>query len=150
MSIPTVPIPPKSPPLPTSPPSRITVVETIYHISPGDEPVAIQSSYNRVLSTDEQPCIRRGKTGKEWARIDSGWVDEPSVVLLQNVDPRANTVTETVSDRTIEVGIVIGSSVYVVATILPGESMRFSPSIASAFRIRSVISVRYIAAFFPG
>lgn len=67
------------------PPTRITVVGTAYHQSHGNAPVSVNPSYSRILKSDEQVYHRRLTVGEGWVPLDTGWVKEGSLLVVENV-----------------------------------------------------------------
>src|SRR5258708_7459683 len=64
--------------------SRITAQLIIHHESCTNGPTEIRGSMQIVCESDEQPYIRHVKVGPSWAKLDTGWVAKPGVVLLRN------------------------------------------------------------------
>lgn len=64
--------------------SRLTVVETAVW-EPGDEgpATAVESRFEVLASTDEQPYVRRLKVGQEWQRLEMGWLKGCSMLFVQ-------------------------------------------------------------------
>jgi len=120
--------------------NRITVVEMVYFQAPGESPLGVESRYSRALTTDEQPCERRLKATEDWRELDRGWVDQTSLIVISN--------NETVADKILEVAY--RDAYQDTWLVLPGESMRASPSNASRLVVRSQSgTIRFTANLFP-
>jgi len=121
-------------------PNRITVVEMVYFQSPGENPLGVESRYSRKLTTDEQPCERRLKATENWQELDRGWVDQASLIVISN--------QETIAGKILEVAY--RDAYQDTWLVLPGESMRASPSDASRLIVRSQSgTTRFTANLFP-
>jgi hypothetical protein len=142
------------------PPSRIVVVETVYHQEHGSEPVAAGRPFSRFLSTAEQPFgPRRLKVGCEWQPIETGWLSENvGMLYLRNegeglAASRPGEPSEEEPARIIELGLLVDlnspdadltmhdpASLPVVVIpfgqIRPGESRREEPRNLPLFRVR--------------
>jgi hypothetical protein len=62
----------------------IVVTESVYFRARCCTPsTLVQKSYSRELTTDEQAYDRKPyKVTGEWRKLDTGWVDQPSLVIL--------------------------------------------------------------------
>lgn len=125
--------------------SRLTVVESIYHQTTGEQPSAVLTRFSRDLESDEQPYVRRRrKATPEWQPVDYGWVESPAMVVIQNDERRllrARATNPTDEERLAAEAKVIelrfaDSSHSPVWLILPGETMRGSPSPGASLRVR--------------
>jgi hypothetical protein len=97
-------------------PARLTVVEHVYH-QPEDAPAMVsESRWSAWLKTDEQPYGRREvKVGVAWQSLDTGWVKNPSLVVVENTGKEMLTLG-------------VGDPPMPFAWIDPGRSARFTPS----------------------
>lgn len=125
----------------TTPKSRLTVVEHVYHQSPDEEAFEQEIRYSRFLATDEQPFLRKLKVTEEWATISSGWLDNCSVLLIKNASGNLRLRSVTPSPQEVEqerrkvIQVAYEDSKYHF-DVLVGETMRVSPSSLQALRIR--------------
>lgn len=129
-------------------PSRLTVVESVYHQSPNSQPIGVEARYGRLLATDEQPYVRKFTVGPQRQRLPLGWLagteenggPGPACVGLlcvANDEGRQRTVMPTPEERAssdarlITLAVAVTESLSVAfAVVRPGESCRFEPSCA--------------------
>lgn len=110
---------------------RITVSETVYHQLRGDRPISFSGQFARSLETTEQPYTRRTEVGETWSVLDTGWVEEPAMILLINEEGRHLQQNPTDLERA-----VIGTRCLRVRyeddagewLVPPGESFRGRPN----------------------
>ena len=96
-------------------PARMTVVEHVYHQAEDAPAVLTERRWSAWLKTNEQPYGRRDvKVGVAWQPLDTGWVKNPSLLILEN------TGQEVLS-------LGIGNPPVPFAWIEPGQDARFSP-----------------------
>jgi len=103
-------------------PSRLTVVERVYHQPAGQDAVAFESPFYRFLSS-EDTCYNRSLTvTPEWQQIDLAWVAKPAMLYLAN-EGRAPAGLDVI------IGIEPSSGLdpVPVARIPAGESARLCP-----------------------
>lgn len=123
------------------PPSRVTVVEQVYHQILNGQPHLVESRFSRDLESDEQAYERRLKVGEAGVPLDCGWVTKASQLLIINEEGRNLQVNPTdeerkkLSEKVLEVYYV--QSLTSPWLVLPGESMRGCPSTLEGLRIRS-------------
>lgn len=155
--------PPKKPlvPVTAAPRSRprVTVVEQAYYQSPDDQPRVVETRCTQDLTTDEQPYLRLMKVTEEWHRIDHGWIEDASWMIVSNEEGRVGTVIpsredqEAASARVVELGWEFAAPdegprtmhsppkpapppVLGVIEIKPGTSIRIQPRFLRAIRLR--------------
>lgn len=63
---------------------RVTVIDTIYHQLPGEQPVSIDSRFGYAVTSDERPYVRKFRLGEEWIPVDVGWVEKISMLVISN------------------------------------------------------------------
>lgn len=125
--------------MPTTPPARLTVVETVYHQPAAGPPTATESRFSRPLGSDEQPYSRRLTIPTRWVRLDPGWVGGGCAALaLSNEGPVARRTTvptpeEAAADAALVVTVGVaadpeGATVAPFARVRPGESLRLEPA----------------------
>lgn len=93
--------------------NRIVVVENVYHQGSDGMPTThVYPRYTQFLTTDEQPYQRHTKIGEEWSRLDTGWLTECSLIVLENMEglfqfrnPTKEEVEEA-KKKVIEIGFV--------------------------------------------
>lgn len=161
MSAATVPPPSKLVPVSAAPRSRprVTVVEQAYYQSPDDQPRVVETRCSQDLLTDEQPYLRLMKVTEEWHRIDHGWIEDASWMIVSNEEGRIGTVIPSREEReaseakVVELGWEFAAPdegprsmhsppkappppVLGVIEIKPGTSIRIQPKFLRAIRLR--------------
>jgi hypothetical protein len=127
--------------------SKLTVVEQIYHHSPTSGSYSLDCRSSRSLKTDEQPYSRRMKVDEQWQKIDIGWVEKPSLVVVENREGQFMQVQPTKEEReatakkVLEFSFAERRGVAVVVSdpdvlIHPGTSFRFCPAMPCDMLIR--------------
>jgi hypothetical protein len=133
-----------------APTNRLMVVEMLYHQSIEDQPTAFETRFARWLQTDEQPYVRKAKATEEWQPLDTGWLQESSMLLISNVEGTvidrqpSQEEQDALASRILELGLLVSeaapskrtmhsqqgdqqSVVLPFGEIPPGETCRFSP-----------------------
>lgn len=119
---------------------RISVVEAIYHQSPDEQPMSVESRFEiELASSGEQPYIRtRQKVGGNWSLVETGWAHNPVMIVIKNEEGRytvnpTDEERQNVESRVLHVGI--GDEVHML-TIGPRESLRLPIAGGSKVYIR--------------
>ena len=134
--------------------SRLTVVETVYHQNPKEQPTCVDSRHTQVIEGDEQVWQRRCKVGEEWTPIDQGWIEACSCFHVRNDEGRflinpTDAEREEVAARVLE--IAFAGQVQHAWLVRPGMTFRGEPSEARSLLIRCRSGeARYTVTFFPG
>lgn len=119
------------------PPPRLVCVGQIYHQNPHEQPVSVESKWVKLLRSDDQPLLkRRGIAGAKWQLLDYGWVKEPFLVIIENLEgkftqviPKPEEITE--ADKLVlEIGYPVSGPMMLV---YPGLDTRFTPSEIPAY-----------------
>lgn len=129
------------------PPARLVVVETVYHQAHGREPTSSITRYVRFLGTDEEPYRKRFDVGPEWVQLPKTWIEgTPSCLVIKNEGLPPAEVKETAAEKEARAAVILELGVAVtvagagyvapVATIRPGESVRFEPASVPSLRVR--------------
>jgi len=63
---------------------RLTCILMVRHEHGGDDPKSIDCRYSALLETKEQMYSRRLKVGQNWVEIETGWVNSPGLLVIQN------------------------------------------------------------------
>lgn len=110
---------------------RITVVDRVYQQSSEDS-LMTESGFFRWLKTADQPYQRKLSIGKQWVKLDHGWLKAAGMMVLEchltqfQVQP-TDEQRRAAEARIIEVGV--GETNPVPAFVVrPGESMRVMPA----------------------
>ena len=81
-------------------PDRLTVVETVYHRSIGQEPSMFDSRFSRELKTRDQPYgPRRLVATEKWALVDLGWVKSAGMIVVRNEEGQHLQANPTEQER---------------------------------------------------
>ena len=95
--------------------SRYSVVGTIYHQTGGESPTSVVLQYTEKTELDEQPYQRKIKIGKEWTKVDLGWLESYgcSLIIVTNEEGRfsvtpSKEMREEVAKRVVEIGYKTG------------------------------------------
>lgn len=117
-------------------PSRLTVVETVYHECGDDPPVSSESRFSRDLPSGEQHYNRKVTVASaNWIPLNFGWAGPtPAHVVIQNDENRYGPPTTPTPEEAarltslvLELGVLGGMGVVPVAKVRPGESARLEP-----------------------
>lgn len=136
-------------------PDRLTVVETIYHQCPAEEPFSIEKSYDRVLKTKEQIYLRELKVAEEWEPLEIGWVGtHPSLLYIYNKEgifPNRIPTTDEVEAAANKIILLsFDKSPEHSWKILPTESHKGYPSTIEGLFIKSCLGIcKYTLCLFP-
>jgi hypothetical protein len=90
--------------------SRLVIKETVYFQQPEAKPIALESGSGQDIASDEQPYQRIIKLTESWTPLDTGWVKEASLIVIENqagkhqlVRPDAKQIQE-IAAKVIEIG----------------------------------------------
>jgi hypothetical protein len=125
-----------------SPPPKnlMTVVETVYHQVFGEQPVSIESRFERELASEEQMYQRRKVATEDWQSLDLGWVSDAGTVVIQNTENKLLQVIPTPEQKAEIAKKIIAVSYNPESNqefyILSGESIRLHPSHADKLMVR--------------
>lgn len=106
--------------------ARLTIVQSTYYQSPGLEADSRDNKFEIKVELDEQPYYRHLKLNpSECAEINTGWIDDPSAVLIENIPNEFQAIPspqekERAKTQIIEVVFNEGTRLL----ILPGDSLR--------------------------
>lgn len=138
-------------------PARLSVVElTYYQLMEGGQPTCVDVRFSRWLHTEEQPCIRKLVATEEWETIKGNWVEDVSMVVIENHTGKGRQTIPTpeekafVESQVIEIGFETFPSIYIALLVHPGEAVRFAPNDFKALRLRCRNGeAKYTATVFP-
>lgn len=75
---------------------RLTCVMHIYHEKKDDNPMGLSVTYTKSLKSGEESYKRYMSVGMDWREFDHGWINESSLVVLENT---SNSVDINISCR---------------------------------------------------
>jgi hypothetical protein len=64
----------------------LTVIETVHYQQEDSEASTTDSRYSRRLGTNEQVYRRQMPVGKDWKKLDTGWIEQAGMLCLTNED----------------------------------------------------------------
>lgn len=121
-------------------PSLLTVVETVYHQCPTDQPSSVTSNFTRQLTGSDQQMYgpRRLIVGKEWMQIEYGWLKgTPSMVVIRNEEGHFGLRSDAPL-AILEVGVDATNGYIVpIHKVRANESCRFEPANGAEFYVRA-------------
>ncbi len=125
--------------------SRITVIEHIYHQEFGESPTQVESRYSRDLDNDTQPYTRNLRVGEAWEPLDTGWIAEAGLLIIQNNEgkfPFCNPTEEEREEAKKKIlEVCYGFDSDTCWLTLPKESTKLVPSMLKGLNIRSQYGV---------
>lgn len=136
-------------------PPRLVVRQTYYHTRPGRDPDCCEPRYVRWLATADQPCIRELSLTDSWVPLDTGWVKEPSLVVVANDElPEKFPADEAEKTRVAAATVVIGRGGEALLEVRPGEAQPLCLARAAlaphiALSVRAVGTARVTITAFP-
>lgn len=112
--------------------ARITIVETLYHQIPREEPTEVTCRFSKELHSKEDPYQRRKLIGKEWQPLGFGWLsgNVGMVSLINDAGKERQGIPSeeekaALALQVIRIRFSKGSCGDLV--VPPGESIRFRP-----------------------
>lgn len=106
---------------------RITVVETVSFQEPGEQPISSRQSFVAYCEGSDAAYVRpHMMIGEEWTPLDTGWIKDPGMVLVVNLEGHFTQVIPTQAERdeaelrVLEVGKF--------ACVPPREDLRIRPT----------------------
>lgn len=70
-------------------PPRLVVIGHYYHQNPPGQPRDVEVRFSRALKSEDQPILgRRFTVGEEWQKLDFGWIKEPGLIVIENLEGR--------------------------------------------------------------
>lgn len=65
-------------------PPKLTITGSYYHQVFGKDPQSYLPKFERTLVEEEQVYTRNLKIGEKWTLIDTGWIKDPSIIIITN------------------------------------------------------------------
>lgn len=133
--------------------AHITVVESVIHQTPGEQPTMTESRFTRWLETTEQPFLRKFAVGPAWQKLEIGWLPKAGMLVLANLPERylrmpTDERKQEDAAKVVEVAFQAADAgkrdmhsppkpVLIAAIVVPpGESCRFAPADAATILVR--------------
>lgn len=111
-------------------PSKLTVVQTVYYQPQGRKAVSTSTRHSRLLGGSEDPYSRHLSLGKNWEKVDLGWVKTPGICVLTN--RTKGEILEigvcTGGMEKIESGAFIQGWTLPLFLVHPDDSFRYTPA----------------------
>lgn len=123
--------------------NRIVIVQQAHYQPKEGNTSSDSTQFSRFCETDADPYVRRARVGKKWVKLDRGWMEEASCLLISNPTPRYPKIpTEEQkkldAEKMIEVSFSSENPDRVADILVrPGESHRFEPAYLDRVWIRS-------------
>lgn len=134
-------------------PGRVTLTESVYYERQGRDPLQRENAFSRNLTSGEQLYHREMKATKVPESVDKGWVSNPSLILLHNVEGlflQVNPTEEEKQELKEKVLIVSFKGSNFKTIVRPGESFKLLSEDFSEVLISSKSdSVEYLLTVFP-
>jgi hypothetical protein len=142
---------------PSSPPEippRVVVLEKIYHQIPGEDPTLITSNFQYDVECDDQVFNRRHKITTDWILIETAWINQASMMIIQNLGPKRPNVQlgpdemHELETRYMEVSLRGDNEIDLFIPV--GQSIRIIPVYLNKLKIRCVRNdTTYEMSIFP-
>jgi len=124
--------------------SKITIVQQFYYQIHGRNPNQVTSKFDRQLKTKEQFYTRWKIVGEEAQELDTGWIDDPEMIIIQNVEGKdlnripTEEEREKIANRILQVCIKSPHQLaYLpILKVRPGEDVTFTPVQGQAYYLR--------------
>lgn len=136
--------------------NRVVIVQQAYYQPKEGNTSSDSTQFSRFCETDADPYVRRAKVGREWIKLDRGWMEEASCLLIANPAPKYPKIpTEEQkrldAERVIEISFSPEDSSRVADILVrPGESHRFEPAYLDRVWVRSASdSGSYTVTLYP-
>lgn len=111
--------------------SKLTVVSSIYYQAQDANPTGVSLRFVKWQNTDEQVYVRTVHVSPSWKKIDSGWIEKCSYLVID----------ATQSDCDIEIGLRVGETlcagIYKVFSIKAGQGFQGTPENVSQLELRA-------------
>lgn len=118
----------------------LTVVETVYHLSPGEQPKSFETRFSRDLETVEQ-CYERHLLAKEIpTELYFGWLNSVGTFVIRNkegINPQ-QVVSEEEKEQLKRKVLVVSYGNGPGWLVPPLESVRLTPSTLEGIFVRSL------------
>lgn len=145
-------------PKPHDKPGSITVKHMVYYLPYKGEAIPVDHGYSQwIANQDDQPFIRTGKIGSEWEALEYCWLQEASLVVIENLEvkyleriPELQDLVE-LYKRTIEVSLGNVENPTPSLLVHPNSTQPFHPANVQNIRIRCAnnLSARYKITVIP-
>jgi hypothetical protein len=136
------------------------LVEMLFHQGSDGQVHPVETRLAKELESDEQMWIRVSRVGPEWTKLETGWIEECTMLLIRNDEGGFQRMpTKEEKDEMAQQVIFVGQppiggdkqNVVLSWFIRPGESLRGSPVDLRHLFIRSGSGkpIRYTLALIP-
>ena len=80
----------------------LTTVEQVHYTMPGENPLSVTHRSSVFLTSQEQPYSRKVPLKPEWEPLDTGWITEPGILLLENKGGITGPLNPTAAEKAVE------------------------------------------------
>lgn len=133
---------------------RLTVLGQTYYQAPDEPPVLVEERFTVPVSGGEQVFTRRLVVGEEKVEVDFGWLEEVSMLVIENRGglPRQTIPTPRERNEADRCHVFVFFNDVPGIIILPGQSARFQPNGLPTLFLRCPpgYSTRVTYTAFPG
>jgi hypothetical protein len=135
--------------------SRITFLETIAHTRPGKQPTAVESRWTRSVDSSEQVYTRQITVGKDWTKLDPGWITSCALLHIKNEEGRfvvnpTEFELELLKKKIVEVEFSQPNAMSSGILVRPGKTSTFEPNDLKTIFLRADIPTEITVTLFPG
>ena len=126
----------------------ITILDTIALQREGESVRAVDNGFNYPILSSEEPYHRTLTATKEWQKLDCGWVNEASMLYVENKAGTNLLVNPTEDENATMAAQVLELSCNVL--VYPGQTARFTPRDLAEIKIRSLgADCKYVVTVYP-
>lgn len=123
---------------------RLTKITTVHYEMPDEKPLTVESRIQRESDSEDQPSTRHMNLTDKWEPIDSGWISNPSSIIIQGRKPQHSIVPprevrEAEADTMVELAYVMPSDKSFIIPLFEipvGEAFDFYPKNHKILAIR--------------
>lgn len=113
---------------------RVVVNDVVYFHQFGKQAtIPSKARYEMACKTDDLPYVRPSlKVGEDWQPLDLGWISNPSMLHVLNIEgmdqtriPTSDQVAE-IARKVVYLGMAVGDQIVVLSEMLPSPMPRMS------------------------
>ena len=117
--------------------NRLTCTSSIVRQQTGEEPKGQTLAYQLLIESEEEHYTRRCTAVFERRELDYGWVEEPGMIVIESLAGKVILANPSPEDLEMIKGqtLLLYFGAEKVAEILPGDFLRFRPSLPADLTI---------------